>query len=148
MKHVIKLFGAKNLRFLAIAALVALIGFSMAACNPSVSGPTLNGSWTSPGGNTVNISGSTGTYAQLNPSSNTTVWRDAINKGYIRRGERAFQNLVQTGEYTWAGQVRVVTYTSSRPSIATGIDWESCIITLSWNGQSFQVNTGGTYTRR
>ena len=129
MKNLAKLFG--------IIALVAVIGFSMIACDNGTTsrGPSLNGSWqlSSTGGLiVVNINGSTGTITQI-PS----------NIFYISVGNTYFRNLSQTGNLTWTGQELGGNYTTG----ATG--WTNTTITLNSNGRSFYSSAYGyTFTKR
>ena len=99
----------------------------------------------------VTISGNTGVFTQI---SSSAVWQDAINKGFISAGDEKFRNLTNTGGLTWTGQERTVSWNSSAPNVATGVEWSNFTITLNSNAQSFVINSPGTqdpimtYTRR
>jgi predicted small secreted protein len=165
MKNLIKL---KAIRMIAgIIALVAVIGFSFAACDNG----TTSGGGTTPGGNTpggggnttysldgywevsdsgyvyviIHITGSTGVYTQFVTSS--ALWQSAINQGMIKVGDQALKNLTKTGERTWTGQSLRVSYNASSPDVAKGTSWGNCTITMNVNGLSFELD-GSTYTKR
>jgi hypothetical protein len=151
MKNLFKVFGA--MRSIAIIALVAVIGFLMAACDifdDDDSGDTvntsLNGVWES-NGIQITVSGSTGVITQFNTTS--AIWNDAKNKGYVNVGDQVWRNLTSTGNLTWSGQdLRVQHYTSS-PNVAVNTIWGDTTFTMSANGQTLTVNSGGvTWTRK
>jgi len=163
MKNTFKVFG--------IAIIVAVIGFSMIACdngtgddgtggtggtggtsgNPNTS---LNGVWVhSSGGLTVTVSGKIGIISSMTNAS--PLWTDAVSKGYVTVGSSQYwRNLTSTGNLTWSGQEMRVTYNTSSPNIAISTDWNtSRRITMNADGQTITVsNTDGsgatTYTRQ
>jgi len=136
-----------------IIAIVAVIGISMAACDSGSkdSGPSLNGTWEG-SGLIINVSGSTGTVRTF--VSLGTLWQSAYDQGYIYTGMEIWRNLNNTDTYTWSGQVRLVSYNTSRPGFATGTSWTNATFTL--NGSTLSIRgtpSGGsslneTYTRR
>ncbi|MCL2806380.1 MAG: hypothetical protein FWD26_10625 [Treponema sp.] len=137
MKKAFKLFGT--------IALIAIIGFSMAACDLDLD--DLNGVWQTSGGWRVTISGSTGivnAFGSVGP-----LTQDAINKGYILIGSTDIRYITKTSDLTWSGQVKVVTYTNN-PNVATGTDWINCTIVMSADRQTINVNyavTAGAETQ-
>ena len=124
-----------TMRCLGIIALVAIIGFSVIACdNGTTGGGALNGTWRYSISNasvTVNINGSNGTITQTNGNP------------YFNVGNTYFRNLRQTGNSTWTGEEMGVNY-------STGITgYRDTTITLSANNQSFYSSAFGyTFTRR
>jgi len=142
MKNVLKLFG--------IIALVAIIGFSMAACdidedNDDNGTPTiqsLDGIWERSGGMQITISGSAGV---INAFGNlNALWTDAKNKNYIKLGDQHWKTITNTGNLTWSGQQLGASYNTSSPNVATGTGWVNCTFTMSANGQAVTVT--GTYS--
>ena len=126
MKNNKKLFG--------IIALVAVIGFSMVACDNGTTDGGINGDWSN-GATLVRISGSTGTIRQF--QNINSLWQNAVDKGYVRIGNQYFRNLNQTGNMTWEGQRLLVTRYSSSPNVATGTNSVYCRIELNSNGRTF-----------
>jgi hypothetical protein len=126
---------AKGLRLL---ALIAVIGFSMAACDddPGDVGGGINGNWRHSNGMQVNISGSTGTIRVMG-SPSASSWQDAISKGYIRNGTEYFRSITRTDNYSWSGEILRVNRSGS--STATGTSYRSCTFSLSYNGQTLTV---------
>jgi hypothetical protein len=88
----------------------------------------------------ITFSGSFSIYSSWGSPSGYTL--DAINKGYIKLGDQNLWNLRSAGNLTWSGEILIITYNSSSPSIATGTDSTNCTITMSTNGQTISV----TYT--
>jgi len=131
MKNVLKAFG--------IIAFVAVIGFSMAACDEdSGGGGGINGTWrNSNNGMEVNISGSTGTIRVM--GSLGSLWQNAYNSGYIGTGTQYFRNIRSTGSNSWSGEVLTVTYYTSAPYTATGTNYRSCTFSLSYDGRNLTV---------
>jgi hypothetical protein len=135
---------------LGIAALIAVIVFSLASCVIDVpDNHSLNGTWKRGNGDTVRISGSSGEWRQFGSYNN--YWKDAQNKGYIYIGGPAFQNLEQTDALKWKGQQRGVYYTGN---VANSPYWSNCTITMSEDGKTFRNYTPGfndpndTWTRQ
>ncbi|GBU28886.1 hypothetical protein R84B8_02448 [Treponema sp. R8-4-B8] len=225
MKNVLKLFVA--MRSIAIIALVAVIGFSMAACSDGsdstpttypvtvyggsgsgsyAAGATVSISATAPSGQTftnwtVNSGGATlanansasttftmptnavtvtanftgggspnysiegdwehsvsngGDGEQITVSGSTGVWRkigaytsplalDGISKGYYSIGGEWWRNITSTGNLTWSGQTKSLTYNTSNPNVTTGWTWYNCTFTMSSDGQTLNI-TLGTFT--
>ena len=118
--------------------------------------PSLNGVWVCIFGNATyveTINGSTGTYTEL--SGLQPRWQDALNRGLISIGGQSIRNLRSTGNLTWSGQMRSVTFNNRAPNVATGTTWINCTITLSADGQTFVMryttsfgDQAATYTRR
>ena len=134
-----------TMRCLGIIALVAVIGFSVIACDNGMTSE-LDGNWQSAYGMTIRMSGG-GAVITGAPSSG--LWRSAYDKGYIRMGGQKIRNLRRTGNYTWEGENLIVIYSGSS---ATGVEWQRATITLSSNNQTFSTNNfsanDGTWTRR
>jgi hypothetical protein len=164
MTKAFKQNAAIGLRLIGIIAFVAVMGFSLAACddgngaggtggggqNPGGGGsnPTnysLNGVWKWQGW-IVTINGSTGIVTQL-PSGTNGATLDAINKGFVKVGSTFFRNLSHTGDRTWTGQESDVQKSDSNPNVAVGTGWSGTFtFTLSADGQSFQVFEPGNST--
>jgi hypothetical protein len=147
---------ANILRLLGIIVIATVIAFSTASCfvipddDDDIPNTSLNGSWSS-GGDTIRINGSSGVYTRI--GSHSGYWQDAINKGYIYVNGPAFQNLYQTGDLTWTGERRVVSYNPST-NVAAYSTWADCTITMDSNGKTFYsytpgvTNPSGTWTRQ
>jgi hypothetical protein len=137
MKNIIKLIG--------IIALVALIGFSFAACdNDTTTTYSLNGTW-STGEATVDIDGNFGILRYVTTES--AIWNSVISQGYINIGGQLMKNLSKTGDSIWTGQIAVVRY-GGDPNVATGVEWHDFTITMYANGQTFSSYTPATGTTR
>jgi hypothetical protein len=162
MKKFSKLFGAM-LR-MAIIALVAVIGFSMAACKggddddpPPYYQPTpdstptysIEGTWEVSGGwAQVTVTGSTGVWSSF--GSLNALFTSAKNQGYIGIGTTAWRYISSTGSSTYSGQQVAVTYNTSSPNVATGTKYNDCTFTLSSNGQTLTItgtDSSGTTTQ-
>ena len=149
-----------KLYLIGIIAFVAVIGFSFAACddgsNPAGGGNaplTLDGNWQDDSGMRISISGSSGVITSFGRQG--PLWQDAINKGFVKIGDRRLQNISSIGNLIWSAQISTATYNSSNPTVALGTGWVSCTITMTSNGKTFHVagtdSTGTsalTYTRR
>ena len=99
----------------------------------------------------ITVSGSTGTWSSIGHTS--PLGLDAINKGYIKIGGQAWQNLRSTGNLTWSGQESAINSNRSAPNVATGTGWVNCTITMSADGRTITVaytTSDGrvVYTRR
>ena len=149
----VRTFGA--MRSIAIIALLAVIGFSVAACvslgdvtkastSKSVAPISINGVWEGDGGHLVNINGSTGTFTAIYTSP---IWQSAVEKGYAKTGDPKFRNIKSTGDSKWSGQQLLITRDASKPNVATGSRWDSCTFTMSADGQTLQAGNT-TYTRQ
>ncbi|MDR0670041.1 MAG: hypothetical protein LBF95_08160 [Treponema sp.] len=135
MKNFFNLFG--------IIALVAVIGFSMAACDDG-DGGLIDGVWDR-GDIVVTIDGSSGVFTEVKSNSG---WLPLLNNGTISIGGRKFRNITYRNHQTWSGQE--LTYPSN-----SSTSWEDgTTFTLSNGGQTLQVVTPNTtspsttYTRR
>ncbi|MCL2443865.1 MAG: hypothetical protein FWD13_10445 [Treponema sp.] len=129
---------------LRIITFILVIGFLMLACDLDGNGTgthSLNGVWELSNGRQITISGSTAVMSSFG-SSISALTQDAINKNYLTLGGQDMRNLKSTGNLTWSGQARVITGNLSSPNVATGTDWANCSITMSADGQTFQM----TYT--
>ena len=112
--------------------------------------PSLDGVWGSDpsGGGTFTINGSTGVITTF---SSSKAWLDAERKGYVKVGDQNFRNLTSSGNFKWTGQILMFDYNTDTPTVAEGVSWINSTITLSADGQSFQVSNSygtATYTRR
>jgi uncharacterized protein (DUF2147 family) len=108
---------------------------------------SLDGFWKYEHGDMIiTISGSTGVFTQFNNPTGLT--QDALNKGYISVGSQFLRNLTKTGDRTWTGQHLEITFNTSSPNVATGTTWKNDTITLSTDGQTFQVFESGNSTPR
>ncbi|MDR0447845.1 MAG: hypothetical protein LBH07_04170 [Treponema sp.] len=149
MKKILKLFG--------FITLVALITFSMVACDDGGgtgggggggSGYSLNGVWVeNRSGEQITASGSTSVISRL--GSYGALGTDAVSKGYIKIGVQVWRSLTSTGNLTWSGQSLLVDYNTNAPTVALGTSWGNATFTMSANGQTLTVSgrdTSGTYT--
>ena len=136
MKNIFKCFG--------FIVLVALIGFSMAACDNGTTSYPIDGVWernSSSGGisgERVTVSGSTGVIINLinNPNALT---QDAINKGYLEIGTQYWQEITSTGNSTWSGKQFSIQYYASSPNVAIGPGQVDCTFTMSSDGGTLTV---------
>jgi len=157
MKNALKLIG--------IIALVAVIGFSLAACDTGGddvgdtdgTGGTVNtsldGVWENSVGMQVTISGSTGILSAFIYANLNAVSQSSIDKGFMKVGNQFWRNLTSTGNLTWSGQEAMVQFATSQPNIATGTTWSNNrTFTMSADGQTLKItegtNTIGTWTRK
>ena len=123
-------------RIVGIIAFVAVIGFSVIACDMGMGGGGLDGDWRAPSaGYVIRIRGSSGVYRQWDSNLNS-LYRSAVDRGYVKIGDEDLRNLTQTGNNTWSGQTKLISYNSYG---ATGTAWGNCTITLSSDGRSFQL---------
>ena len=162
MKNLLKLKAMLRIaamRNIAIIALVAVFGFSMAACGDGTTSTSLDGTWKDLANWVITINGSTGSIKTIETNLIDSVWRDAVNKGHLRVGSQVFRNLAKVDDFNWTGQVLLVAASGSSTSpIASGTTWRTCQITLSENGRTFecvstaafaiQGKTSMTYTRQ
>jgi hypothetical protein len=145
MKNIKTIFG--------IAAIAVVIMLALGSCviNVPDDGPntSLNGTWRRSDGDTVRISGDSGTWTKF--GSHTGYWQDAIRQEHVFVGGPAFRNLERTGDLTWKGQERGVRYygsTSYEPV------WGDCTITMDSNGRTCRTyvsgftNPSATWTRQ
>jgi len=147
MKNALKLFG--------FIAFIAVIGFSMIACDDgSSTSSSINGVWGLSDGYKITVSGSTGVISDL---GSWPVRLDASNRGYIRIGGEAFRKLTKTGNLTWSGEILTFSYNTSSPNpiTCTNTTWRNCTFTVSADGKTLETYTPGatpatyvTYTRR
>ena len=129
---------------LGIAALAAVIGFSMGGCAQMSSlllPPSIEGVWKNDGGHTVNISGSTGTFMDISAAA---PWPSAVEKGYIKAGDLKYRNIKSTSDLKWSGQQLNALHNNN---IATGVRWDNCTFTMSKDGRTLQAGNT-TYTRQ
>jgi len=144
------------LRIVGIVAFVAVIGFSMTACDNGGEGSnlidytSLNGIWstTSSSGmtRTITINGNSGIYTNItNPTSN---YQEAISSGLIKLGStKCLQKLTSTGNLTWFGQTLIlVTTITTTTTQSTRYDY--CNITMSADGKTFTIDSGGSTWKR
>jgi hypothetical protein len=139
----------KAFRILGIIALVAILGFSMAACDDGNGGGggntpggstqtySIEGTWKD-NGHTITISGNSGYWTQIIYSALPPNAKDAYDKAIIYNGVPYFRNLVKTGDRTWSGEQIVIIGSAS---VATGKDWAYTTITMSADGRSFTSST-------
>jgi hypothetical protein len=142
MKKVLKAFG--------VIAFIAVIAFSMAACDGDSGGGGggINGTWRSNGtGLQVNINGSSGTIRAIGTlSSFPSSWQSAINNGYVSVGSTFWQNISSTGSSTWSARELTVVH---RNGVATGTGYNDVTFSLSYDGQTLTVSgrdSGGNWS--
>jgi len=146
----------KMYKVLGIIAIVAVIGFSMVACDNGNGTPP--GTGTNPGGSTntsldgvwkrgndtqweeITISGSSGVFSSFNYTQ--AIFKDAVSKGYYSIGDQYWRNLRSTGNLTWSGQYLAITYNASNPNVATGTSWNNFTFTMSADGQKLGSGNG------
>lgn len=124
MKNVLKAFG--------LIALVAVIGFSMVACDADDSGGGINGTW-GDNGYTFRISGSEGYF--------TAIYSGAWSYTSVRVGDRKFRDIRRTGNNEWKAEE--LCYNNSTYYTL----WLNCTLSLSSDGQTLTVYNANTSTR-
>ncbi|GBU29595.1 hypothetical protein R84B8_03168 [Treponema sp. R8-4-B8] len=129
---------ATQIRKICVIALVAVIGFSLAACdfiggddddnnNVNIS---LNGAWKQDSSGTITtIVDRDGFITQI-----SGAWQSVKNAGNITIGSKFFRNITKTGNNTWSCETLI--YNTS--TFATS--WTNSTITLSANGKTFTEN--------
>lgn len=96
---------------------------------------SLNGYWDR-GDIVVQISGSTGTFFQINSG----YWKNALDLGFISIGSQKFRYLTQVKDGTWAGQ-ELWNFHNSGGTV-TEVRWsETGEFILSSNGNTLTVTT-------
>ena len=137
MKNFLKLFGIIATNLFVMAAVIAL-AIPAGDLSAQSAAPSLDGVWQTDGGHAVTINGAAAVSMQL-PSS--ALWRDAINKGYVKIGDQIIRNLVKmsSSNLQWSGQELSVEFRVSAPNAAAGVRWENRTITMNANGQSFRI---------
>jgi hypothetical protein len=158
----------KAFRVLGIIALVAIVGFSMAACDDGNGpggytpggGQNPGGGGTNPGGGgsdtssldgvwkshdtIITVNGSNGVFTDLGTPN--ALGQSAIDKGYIRIGTQYYKSLNKTGDRAWTGQKIMIYYNTNAPNVATGTYYADVTITLSADGKTFQEFAPGGST--
>ncbi|GBU27115.1 hypothetical protein R84B8_00992 [Treponema sp. R8-4-B8] len=137
------------LRIVGIIALVAVIGFSMVACDDGTgnndngdgtgsnsSNTSINGAWREVSGGVasgmlVTIEGSNGFFTQV-----TGDWLKARDKGNITIGDVFIRNIASTGNRTWSCQNILVNGTTYALA-----NWADGTLTLSTDGNTLTKNT-------
>jgi hypothetical protein len=125
------LYKVKAIRRIAgIIALVAVIGFSMAACADDSGGSSaLNGDWTD-GYFVFAISGSNGRFSRIPSSSG---WYNSYNRGYVNIGDQYLRNIRRTSDSSYSADILLYNTSTYR------VSYYDCTITLASNGRSFNV---------
>jgi len=142
-------FRVKAIKMMAgIIALIAVIGFSMAACSDDSGGGSsaLNGDWTD-SGNTyvITISGSSGRFSRIYSSSE---WYSVQSRGHVDIGSQWIRNIKRTGDSSYSAE-KLIYNTSNNYRTS----WTACTITLASSGRTFylytpgQTTPSGTYNR-
>jgi hypothetical protein len=102
------------------------------------------------GGLVVDINGSIGIQRQFQTTD--SVWQSALDQGLLKIGDQMFRNISKTGDLSWKGQVRYVSYNTSNPNYATVVTWVDITISMNPNGKSFEYfgagNNIGTWYRQ
>jgi hypothetical protein len=113
---------------------------------------SLDGVWDNDG-RRITVSGSTGVISAF--GAITGVSQSAVDKGYITLNSTHWRNLTSTGNLTWSGEVRGITWNTSNPNVATGTSWTNATFTVSANGQTLTVTeiwgsgtSTSTFTRK
>jgi len=135
----------KNFIKISIIAVAAVIALAMPVGDLSAQSatPSLDGVWQTNNGYTVNINGAAAVSMQL-PSG--ALWRDAINKGYVKVGDQIFRNIIKRStNLQWSCQELSVEFRTSAPTVAAGVRWENRTITMNANGQSIRVGNTTYY---
>jgi hypothetical protein len=108
---------------------------------------SLDGVWKW-GGWTVNINGASGLVTQF-PAQTNAIGQDAVNKRYIKIGMAYIRNITKKEDGTWSCEMcEGISYYVSNPNVAIGLIINNRTITLSADGQTFQVFEQGNSTPR
>jgi len=122
MKNALKAFG--------LIALIAVCGFSMAACGGKSSSGIYD-TWADKDGNTFTFRGSTGTIGNINKGSG---WGAVLNTGWINNGQEVFRNIDRLTDSQWTA-----THYTYVGGTYTNLVWSRCTLTLSANKQTLTV---------
>ena len=132
-------------RLIITIAIVALIGFSFTACdNNGLGSYSLKGMWETSNGMRVSFSGSNAVFNNFGYLSGLNL--SAVNKGYVKLGDRYLRSIKSTGSLSWSCQLLSISYYTSSPSVATGTTWNNATIVMSYDGQTIQVTGRDTVT--
>jgi hypothetical protein len=138
MKNLFKLFGIINL--------VALIGFSMIACDLfNDEEPSLDGVWEqaisfniiNAKGIEIEIRGDKGTFKSFGTTPNQYT-QSAINKGIIKVGDTAWRNIETLGDKKWKGEILYIVY-DSESFVATDTKWKKFELLMSISEKSIYL---------
>ena len=111
---------------------------------------TLNGSWSREDNNTIyTFNNNSGVFTRIGSGFSSLfstgmddLYKDAERKRFINIGDQCIRNLTRTGDFTWTGEIKLVTFRGS--SEATGTMWERFTITLSADSGSFVCHAPGS----
>ena len=120
-----------RIKLLGFIVLVAIIGFSFAACGDDGGGgdSPLNGVWYGETGNVVAFNGNSAVFKEINSPD----WKEIQNRGNINIGDQKMRNISRIGDLQWSCQDRG--YSNYVPS------WYNAMITMSANGNTIQVRS-------
>ena len=132
MKNTIKVLG--------VIALVAIIGFSMVACDLEEETTTsaLDGVWDN-GEIVITFKGSNATFTQINSGS----WVAIKNSGNVNIGDIKIKNITESKDREWTAQ-----------ELLTDLSWGNRVLILSSDGKTLGNHTPGfpapttTYTKK
>ena len=102
---------------------------------------SLDGEW----GNAdrmVRVSGTTAVLVRQG-AYGSDVNVDAIKQTYLKIGSPQWRNLKSTGNLTWSGQMLEITWSTSKPNVATGTRWVNFTITMTADGSVIIINGVG-----
>jgi len=128
-----------KLKLMGIIALLAVIGFSMAACgDDSGGGGSFDGTWENNYKMQIVISGNSG---RLTSVGTERLAVDASTRGYIKAGETImWQNIRKVNDLRYDGEVLKLVYYPTNRNLCTGVEWDrNCQFTLSEDGKTLTV---------
>ena len=106
--------------------------------------PSLNGTWMNDSRMVIEINGNTGTIDSVGSSS---LWQDAVKKGYVKSGDQKFRNIRSTGNLKWSVEELMVQFNTSNRNVATSVRWENFTYTISADGRTITANDGSVFTK-
>ena len=131
-------------RLIITITIVALIGFSFAACDNGSLGLSIDGTWDR-GDIVIKISGSRGTFTEIRHSN----WLEVSNRGNVKIGDTKYRNIKRTGDRIWVAESLLF-----NPSTFALTGWEEVTFTLGADGRTLDAyiasatNPHQTYIRR
>jgi hypothetical protein len=106
---------------------------------------SLDGVWkfsTNDEGVRITASGSTAVFSAL--GNTTSLMKSAIDQGFIKIGDLAWQNMQKTSNSTWSGQYLHIERTGS--NVATGTVWRTTTFEMDEEGQRLSAANGSYYS--
>ena len=141
-----------------VASATTPAGTPTTPTTPTMPTNSLDGVWESLTDFRITVSGSTG-YLNAHPTMGVfggLVWKEAIDKGYIKLGDPVWRNLKSNGDNTWSGQILYLVLRSGYAELTGATEWLDTTFTLRADGKTLDVKaptylnegTYGTFGRK